>query len=107
MIQIEKKIREGKEPLYYVQINNDLPFGYTLTEKQLMELYLVICQHLFDNLLEQSRDMLMRLKNNEPAPKMLNSDKVIKWLEENVPMFWEVPCSPNRIIDKFKGDFEI
>lgn len=37
--------------------------------------------------------------------KKLDPDKVIEWLRENVPMFWEVPCSPNRIIDKFKGDF--
>lgn len=103
MIQIEKRLQEGKEPLYYVQINGNLQF--TLTEKQLKKLYLVISQHLFDNLLEQSKDILMRLRNNEPAPKILNSDKVIKWLRENVPMFWEVPCSTNRIIDKFKGDF--
>lgn len=105
MIQIEKRLQEGKEPLYYVQINGNLSF--TLTEKQLNELYFTISQHLLNNLLEQNRDVLMRLRNNEPAPKILNSDKVIKWLRENIPMFWEVPCSPNRIIDKFKGDFEI
>ena len=33
--------------------------------------------------------------------------KVIEWIKENVPMFWEVPCSTNRIIDKFKWDFEL
>lgn len=99
MIQIEKKMREGKEPLYYVQINDDLPFGYTLTEKQLEELYVMICQHLFDNLLEQNKDILMRLKNNEPAPKLINSDNAIEWIRKN----W--PYQVKDAVNKFKKDF--
>ena len=98
MIQIEKKMREGEQPLYYVQINDDLPFGYILTEKQLEELYLEICQYLFDNLLEQNKDVLMRLKNNEPAPKMINSDKVIAWLVANI-------CDYEYYVKLFKKDF--
>lgn len=43
----------------------------------------------------------------EKQYKQLNADKVIAWIRENIPMFWEVPCSPNRIIDKFKNDFEL
>lgn len=122
MIQIEKKMREGEQPLYYVQINDDLPFGYILTEEQLEELYIAICQHLFDNLLEQNKDILMRLKNNEPAPKMINSDKVIEWLKHcnlsNCDMRTSIipdssPTSiPHRVrwlsddfINKFKKDF--
>lgn len=96
MIQIEKKMREGKQPLYYMQINDNLPF--TLTEKQLEELYLVICQHLFDNLLEQNKDILMRLKNNEPAPKLINSDKVIEWLVANIRDY-------EYFVEWFKKDF--
>ena len=97
-MQIEKKTQEGKEPLYYVQMNDDLPFGYVLTQKQLEELYLEICQHLFDNLIEQNKDILTRLKNNEPAPKMLNSDKVIGWLVANI-------CDFEYYVKRFKQDF--
>lgn len=100
MIQIEKKTQEGKEPLYYVQMNDDLPFGYVLTQEQLEELYLKICQHLFDNLLEQNKDLLMRLKNNEPAPKRLDSNKVIAWLEDIIPA-----AGPAGLIDIFKKEF--
>ena len=41
----------------------------------------------------------------EIISKKLDVDEVIEWLRENVPMCWEVPCSTNRIIDKFKNDF--
>ena len=105
MIQIKKILQDEKESLYYVQINGNLSF--TLTEKQLKELYLVICQHLFNNLLEQSKDILMRLRNNEPVPKMLNSDRVINWMKTHGNLWPRVTIEINKVIDKFKQDCEL
>ena len=124
MIQIEKRTHEGKEPLYYVQINDDLPFGYTLTKKQLEELYIEICQHLFDNLLEQNKDILFRLKYNIPAPKKLDADKVIAWLthrnlnhsdvQTNIIPDSSPTSNPHKVqwlsdrfVERFKQDFEL
>ena len=109
MIQIEKKMREGEQPLYYVQMNDNLPFGYTLTKEQLEELYIEICQHLLDNLLEQNKDILIRLKNNEPAPKIIDVNKVIDWLDYNICNAYDYDGNDvsSTLKEKFIKDFKL
>lgn len=39
---------------------------------------------VLDNILEQYEDILQRLENNKPAPKMISADKVIEWLRFHI-----------------------
>lgn len=46
-------------------------------------------------------------QGEQKSTKQLNADEVIDWVETNTADFWESPCNPQRIIGKFKKDFEI
>lgn len=105
MIQVTKETTKDGKVWYDVQLVDNLPFISRLTEEQLTELHLKICEHLFDNLLEQNKDLLQRLKNNEPAPKTVNAEDVLEWLGNNPATFGTRWCKTEIIIEQFKKDF--
>ena len=53
---------------------------FEFNKEECKELYANLCEVLFDDLLEKNKDVLYRLKNNIPPPKMVSIDKVISFL---------------------------
>ena len=92
--------------LYFKECGRSVS-DFELSDRMVEVLYLQLCNHLFDNLLEQNKDLLQRLKNNEPAPRMINSDKVIEWFYNNSTLYLAKWCKTEYIIKQFKKDFEL
>ena len=108
----------------YFSENGRKMSNFFFTEQEAQILYAELCNYLFDNLLEQNKDVLMRLKYNKLAPKKLDADKVIAWLRTRhlndsdiikhvMPDDSPTSC-PNitrylsdRFLERFKKDFEL
>ena len=109
--------------LYFKECGRSVS-DFELSDRMVEVLYLQLCNHLFDNLLEQNKDVLMRLKHNKPAPKKLDADKVIAWLrtrhlndsdiiKHTMPDGSPTSCPhiikylSDRFLERFKKDFDL
>lgn len=57
--------------------------------------------------LEKQNFPVLSNSSNIGKSEKCSADKVVEWLMKNVPMFWDTPCNPQRIVEQFKEDFEI
>ena len=64
----------------YLMDNGHKVSDFEFNKKECNELYANLCEVLFDDLLEKNKDVLYRLKNNIPPPKMVSLDEVCSWL---------------------------
>lgn len=91
----------------YLMDNGRTVSDFEFSKEECKELYANLCEVLFDDILEKNKDVLYRLKNNIPAPKMVSLYKVCEWLNNNLIDYWSRQNGhPATFINDFKRAME-
>lgn len=96
---------ENRKIHLYCWENERKVSDYVLEFEEVQNLVHALSLVLFDNILEQNKDVLIRLKDNEPAPKWIKADDVEEWLKDQACCGWIEDIEIEKFVNKFKKDF--